>query len=188
MTAPAPALALAERHRTFADSLGVLLTVPIDTPDRAAWAVEEARKLKSTLAAMTADKEAITRPLHAAWKAALAHFGPPIAAVEGVIRGLRDRAYVYQEAEQAQQQRALQAAAAASSAVEIAKAVALTAAPPAGLGSTTKWRAEVVNPALLPDEFWIVDQARLDGLAVELHEKLDIPGVRAVGDKKAVLR
>jgi hypothetical protein len=188
MTAPAPALALAERHRTFADSLGVLLTVPIDTPDRAAWAVEEARKLKSTLAAMTADKEAITRPLHAAWKAALAHFGPPIAAVEGVIRGLAGNAAAYQGRARESQRLALEAAAASSSPTEIAKAVAITATPPAGLHEMTVWDCEITDAGQVPREFLIVDTAALRAKAKTEKESFNVPGCKAVGRKVPVLR
>jgi hypothetical protein len=178
----------AERHQAFADSLAVLTTVPIDSPERATWAVEEARKLRAKLREMVADKESMTKPLHEAWKAALGFFGPPIKAVENVIDALKRNAAAFHRAQIETQQKALAAAAVSSSPTEIAAAVAITTTKPAGLHEMTVWEVEIVNPAEIPAEFWIVDVARLQARAKSEKEAFNVPGCRAIARKVPVLR
>jgi hypothetical protein len=178
----------AERHQAFADSLAVLTTVPIDSPERAEWAVAEARKLKAQLAGMVEDKEAITKPLHASWKNALGYFGPPIKAVENVIDALKRNAAAFHRTQVEAQHKALAEAAASSSPTQIAAAVAITTAKPAGLHEMTVWELEVVNPAEIPAEFWIVDVARLQARVKAEKEAFNVPGCRAIARKVPVLR
>ena len=49
---------------------------------------------------------------------------------------------------------------------------------PTGQISKTLWRAEVVDKALVPEEYKIVNQSALDSLAVALKDKAKVPGVR----------
>lgn len=178
----------AERHQAFADSLAVLTTVPIDSPERAEWAIIEARKLKTQLAGMIEDKEAITKPLHTSWKAALGFFGPPIKAVEGVIDALKRNAAAFHRTQVAAQHKALTEAAASSSPTQIAAAVAITTSKPAGLHEMTIWELEILDAGAVPAEFWIIDTARLQARARAEKESFAVPGCRAIARKVPVLR
>jgi thioesterase domain-containing protein len=44
------------------------------------------------------------------------------------------------------------------------------------------WRARIINPDLIPKEYWIINESLLDKKAKELKDKFDIPGCESWDD------
>lgn len=47
-----------------------------------------------------------------------------------------------------------------------------------GLNTRKNWKAEVIDKDLVPDEYWVINQQALDGLARATKGTMTIPGVR----------
>jgi hypothetical protein len=58
----------------------------------------------------------------------------------------------------------------------------------AGASFTTRWKHEVVNVALIPREFLVVDDRALAAYATAMKEKAAVPGVRFFSEKSMGLR
>lgn len=52
----------------------------------------------------------------------------------------------------------------------------------------TTWRAEVVDESLIPREYLMVDEMKLNLIAVALKETFNIPGAKAVSVSTSVQR
>lgn len=47
-----------------------------------------------------------------------------------------------------------------------------------GISTRTDWKYEIVDPNLVPDEWWIIDEKALGAHARSMKEKANVPGVR----------
>ncbi len=75
----------------------------------------------------------------------------------------------------------LVAAAATQSTAEVQAAMAISVQAPPGMRLVPVWSAQVIDPRLVPAEFWVIDQAKLDKLASETKgQAVAPPGVQWV--------
>lgn len=184
-----PIKALAQQQAAYVDGNARLLDFRATDDAGAAWAVETAKFLRGVKAQMTEQKEAITKPLHAAHRAACALFKAPLGALDEQIRHLSDEAGAHVRRKQQAQQQALAAAAAASNPTEIAAAVAITTAPPQGLVTRTTYSARIVDEQAVPREWCCPDMVRLNAAAAAAGASWQPPaGVELVTQTTDIVR
>jgi hypothetical protein len=132
-------------------------------------------------------RDRVTKPLHEGWKKTCALFKPNLDAWDELIRALKKALGDY-DLREAERKRLAHEQARAVFAAPVPDIPAMTAAltvanaPEAqavGVSTTFVWRVKRIVPDLLPDEYWIPDEARLATVA-RVHTGDDppvIPGV-----------
>jgi len=191
----------------------------IDSPEMYEIAGEELRAIKAKYKTLEDRRKAITGPMDKAKKEVMDLFRKPLETLEKAEAALKGTMLTYsreqqriadekrREAEKAaeeERQRLAAEAAEAEKEGDIAGAIAIqtaatmvTASVPevqqqtklAGITTTTRWRAELVDKAefvrhaLETPEFWEcvqIDMKPLNQMATALKDKLNIPGVKAI--------
>jgi hypothetical protein len=152
-------------------------------------ACERAVHLVATVArlrrSIEADMRAYTDPLTATIKRIREQYAPALDLLAGAEKRVRDNVAAFRSQAAAVRHAAL---AAASSVEDVRAAAAVVAPLPEGAHERTYYAAEVVDPALVPDAYWILDTARLDREAREQKDAFAVPGVRLVVTKRLVTR
>lgn len=182
-------LALPPERKGFAEKLAVLAGTALETANT--WAiggVREAEQIGETLRqwgqivkGIEAEKDIDCKPLRAEAKRRGARWdaaAKPLKAAIDVGKRIMDAWRV------AEQERAIRALPAAPPDEQRAAVEVLTAKP---MRVVTYWRAEVVDERLVPREFWLVDQARLNALARSQKDAFAVPGVRAISEERSTL-
>jgi hypothetical protein len=157
----------------------------IASPAHAQWATNTAHMLREQLRLCEGERDAVAKPLRKLASDHADRWNPTIKRLDATIRKLKDRTIAYELAAQAEQAAAL---AEATSAEEVAAAVAVVAPPPEGLSKRVDWGWELVDYAAVPREYLVIDKFRIDKLAREQKDALDIPGIRPVAKTIGVLR
>ena len=129
-------------------------------------------------------RTSITKPMHAAKKAVDDLFRPPKEFLERLEQAMKTKIADYLALSEEANVLALQNVADAETVEEANNALATmnNIAPPKGVSVRYKWRAEVFNPDIVPDEFRMPDerkiQAAAEDTARQRGEPLPIAGVR----------
>ena len=182
-------LALPPERQGFAEKLAILAGKALETANT--WAiggVRDAEQIGETLRqwgqivkGIEAEKDLDCKPLRAEAKRRGARWdsaAKPLKAAIDVGKRIMDAWRV------ASQERALLALPAAPVEERRAAVEALVAKP---MRVVTYWHAEVVDEALVPREFWLIDQTKLDALARATKGPSTIPGVRFVSTERSTL-
>ncbi len=61
--------------------------------------------------------------------------------------------------------------------------VAAYVAPKTATVLQTRWKARVVNPAMVPDEYWVIDEQKIGAVARATKGALTIPGVEIFSER-----
>jgi hypothetical protein len=171
-------------------------------------ASEVLKSIKGLAKRLEEERKKITSPLDAAKKAVQSLFVPQQDKLDVAERTIKNAMIAFadeQECIRREEERKLQEKAekdrqaalkkadearakgneakAASLEEKAANVVAPVLAPraetPAGAAFVTRWTAEVLDFSLLPDEYKIVDQKKLDMVARALKESFNVPGATA---------
>lgn len=150
-----------------------LQTVPVSTRDEYAFAAELVRDVATTLAEIESERVKITKPQYDAWRATNDLFARVRKRYEEADAILRTKMEAYLAAEAAREVALLQEVAAGN----VTALAALGDAAPVADGVSTRTRLgwEVVDEAIIPDEYWVLDKKAI-GAAVKAGKK--IPGVK----------
>lgn len=152
--------------------------------DDGSEAMRYAEQLKAQGKAFDAEREvfdAVIRPLRQAslrWK-------PPADKIEAARRLMVNKATARQQYLREEQTRQLTAA---TTATEVQAAVSVLVARPTGLSERESWTFEIVNIDEVPDEYFVLDEARLGREARASKGALKVPGVRPVRNVIGVQR
>jgi len=187
-------------------------TVTIKNQSDYTLAGEVLKGIKGLAKRLEGERKKITSPLDAAKKAVQALFVPQQDKLDAAERAIKNAMITFadeqerirraeeaklQEKAEKERQAALKKAEEARAKGNDAKAatleekaasvVAPVLAPrtetPAGASFVTRWSAEVLDFALLPDEYKIVDQEKLDAVARALKDGFNVPGAVAKATK-----
>lgn len=187
------------------------------TADQYEAATDTLKTVKSRWAAIEAERVKIKKPIDDAAKAVQNLFRVPLetlASAEQVIKGklalyLKAQEQAAREAqakldEAARKQReALEVRAAkAEESGKVEKAEALqqqaaavvapivTVAAPKVTGLATKkvWKYRIVNPTLVPDEYWVIDESKLSKVTQALKADTNIPGIEVYEENQLSVR
>lgn len=150
----------------------------------------------------------VVKRAHEAWKATVAlrdSFDKPLEncekSVKEKVRAFLDHqeqlrreeeqrrnAEAQKEAEEKAEQEAMlleaigeeEAAAVVLATPVIAAPVIIAEVPkPEHVTRVQNWKGKIVNPALIPDEYWILDTAKINAVCRAMKEATNIPGVEA---------
>lgn len=164
----APAMAL-EAEQLAVDSRGVLSLLDYDSVEGRDEAGELLGEVKAKRKAVKLEREKITKPLHAAWKAAIAFFDKP----DGLLEDIEDTIKVGIAAGLRRAEEAASLALAAAHEAGDAEAMAdVELVAPAGISVRAIPRVHYTDASLVPREFCepshsLVLDALQRGLAVE---------------------
>lgn len=147
-------------------------------------AVKFCEVLASEIKGFQAGKAEVVDPVYRAYKRGLDWFQARIKPREAAKQHLRAQIEAYRASKRATVRVALHAA---TSHAEVREAVEAVVTTPEGLSERDDWRFVVTDPAALPREFLVPDQAKLDA-AAKLHKgQTQIPGGMAVCRKVPVI-
>lgn len=170
---------------TVAAEIAELEHWTIESDDDNEFAAEMLRDVKARHKALEAKRKTITKPLAQAKKAVDDLFRKPRTLLESAEYILKGKIAGYLETQAKANDAAVEAVANAESAEDATAALAnLKPEPtaPAGVNVRHKWRAIVFSPGIVPDEFRMPDedkiQAYTDNAVRERGEPMPIPGVR----------
>lgn len=176
---------LAASHR---DSLAALLEFRVTDAASAQFASDAAHQLRGSMKAFAAERDKAIGPLEGVVKTVRGWFAPHLKLGDEILAHLRDQLGAFQTRMEAEQRAALLQAAERSSPEEVKAAVAIVSPAPAGVQHRTTWSYEIVDRALIPAEYWVLDTKRLEAEARARKGELSIPGVKPVANRTAVLR
>jgi hypothetical protein len=185
-----------------------IFDIEIETDQEAAEVGEFLKNIKRVYKEIDAARENITKPIHALHQQANKLFTPALRSLTEkevrlkamlgryMHRKQEEQRKLLQEAAQAAQAVAAQArtlgqarqAVAASANVQVAlqRAQAVAPAKVEGVSVGEVWRAEVLDAALVPVDYWTLDQRKLDA-AVKAGVR-SIPGVRIFSEAAVRVR
>lgn len=155
----------------------------------AQWLVDEGHRLRSMKDALQAEVDRVAKPARKIANDHAARYRPAIKAIEGALAYCRSEPLAYQQRARAEQAKALESAAATGAGPEeIQRAAAVCTPVPEGLTERESWEIEIVDRAAIPDNYFVLDEARLLREARALKERFAVPGVRARRVTTGVLR
>lgn len=186
----------------------VAADVIVDSAESMAGAAEHLQAIKGAAKRLVEKRKAITDPLDASKKAAMALFAPAVMALEDAERRVKRAIGTYHEQEAAARRRAQaqadelarkererlqrqaeKAAEAgrtekaerleAQAAVTTAAVVRTEAPKVAGTGIRKTWTFEITNPAAVPREYCMPDESKIRKIVSALQGDTNIAGVRA---------
>ena len=150
-----------------------LVGFAIDNQDSLDIAGELLQKIKGQIKALEVKRLSITKPLLEAKRAMDALFKPAKDAASRVEKLLKASMSKYVDAQTTARTAALQAGN-HTEALAVAQPTM-----PAGVSTRTLWRFEIVDPALVPRDYLVVDSARVQAHVNEHKSASAIPGIRA---------
>jgi hypothetical protein len=152
-----------------------LRALPVTTREQYAFAAEVVRDVATTLAEVEAERVKITKPQYEAWRATNDLFSRVRKRYEEGDAILREKMETYLAEEKARERLLLQEV--ASGNVE-ALAVMGEASPTVdGISERKKVSFEVVDEALVPDEYWVLDEK---AIRAAVKSGVKIPGVKTI--------
>jgi hypothetical protein len=189
----------------------------ISSPEGYEFAAGKLQEVKGRIKALEALRKSMTRPLDEAKSKIMDLFRAPAERLEQAEAGLKRALVVFSDAQERKRreeqarleeaarkereklQRQAEAAAAKgreeraavleATAAAVVAPIAQTVAPKvAGVSFRSIWRAEVVDASLVPREYLMVDQAKLDKVAAALKGDTVIAGVKVREDRIASSR
>lgn len=170
---------------TVAAEIAELEHWTIESDEDNEFAADMLRDVKARHKALEAERKKITAPLNTATKAVNDLFRKPRNLLESAEHMLKGKIAGYLEAQAKANDAAVEAAATAESAEEATAALANLqpeTKAPAGVSVRYKWRAIVFSPGIVPDQFRMPDEAKIqaftDEAVRERGEPVPIPGVR----------
>jgi hypothetical protein len=190
---PQAAAVAHEEHHKAAAALAMIEGFVIVTPTDIDAATPLLQHIKGNLNRVIDRKEEITKPLNAALKAVRDLFRPSENALKECERilklkiatannNIREANRIAQLATQAAlQQGDVLAAAQHSGAIQSTEA-------PQGLQLRAVFRCRVVNPAMLPREFLMPDEAKIREHVARYGKQHPIPGVEVSEDTQVIAR
>lgn len=187
-------------------------TFTVTTPEAYEFAGTKLTEIKARRKALDELRKTITEPLDKAKKAVMDFFRGPgdrLDQAEAAIKRSmlqfqaeaerkrrEEQARLEEQARKEREKLERQAAAAAAKgreekAAELEARAATVVAPiaqtaarkVAGVGFRTVWKFEVVDPAAVPREYLVVDEAKIRKVVGALKEGTSIPGVRVWSEK-----
>lgn len=166
-------------HRAYADQVADWVDrLTVTTPDAAQSAGLLRQQIQDTIKDLTAKRREITDPINAGVKAITSLFKEPIEALEQARDGLDARLVEWRQIEAQSRELAAQTveilAADGAALVELQPHIAAAIAPTEkldGVSYRTKRRARVIDAALVPEQFKIVDLRAIEAAGG------DIPGI-----------
>jgi hypothetical protein len=191
-TEPKTAALVAYAHMNITPVANTWFTVSkILSPDMFQECAIALQSLKAAFKVAEADYEEIAAPLKEATDKLKAKWNPikdAYKSTEGLLKNLMT------DFRAAERQKEIEAAEKAAKKVE-KKAPQMAAdirefalvkpvAPPvAGIKYRTVWKAEVMEPELVPDEYWVIDEKKVAAMARVLKDTACIPGVRVYSEE-----
>jgi hypothetical protein len=169
-----------EEFEAVADTAAQLVvTSEAEYADYGKFLIEVKQRAKD----LKAERDKVLKPLKSAVKELEAWFRPALTALDRAEMGFK-KAMLTFRAEQEEKQRALVAAAqhqAKTGNHTAAKALVgqmnVNGPAAAGVSSRKTWKARVIDEALVPREYLVVNQAKLDQFAKLTKGAGDVPGV-----------
>lgn len=157
------------------ETLERLQALAVSTREQYAFAAEVVRDVATTLAEIEAERTKITKPQYDAWRATNDLFARVRKRYEEADGILRTKMEAFLSAENARENAVLAEVAAGN----VTALAALGEAAPVVDGISTRSRTtyEVVDEAIIPDEYWVLDTKAI-GAAVKAGKK--IPGVKTI--------
>jgi hypothetical protein len=155
-------------HATMAAQLAAVQIVDQQSLDMAG---ELLQQVKGAQKKLETQRKSITKPMLDAKKAVDALFKPAAAAIEHAELILKDAIARYLDTVKAQQ-----LAAHASDDPTALAAPAPTL--PGSVSTRTIWKWEIVDPAQVPAEYWVIDASKVQGHVNAFKAQSQIPGIR----------
>ncbi len=112
-------------------------------------------------------------------------FMPQIKVRQRLKQHLKTAVGGYQQEQAEAAARALREA---TSQAEVARTVAAIAPPPTGMSEREDWDFEIIDLALVPREYLVLDTAKVRSEVRASKDKTTIPGIRAVRRTTMVMR
>jgi hypothetical protein len=163
---------------------GALKELPCEpTEEHMAWWKEKLSQVQDVVVALEAERQVLVRPLIDDKARLDKIFKEAAAAPERMKTLIKGKLAAAAEAALALQQAAHETARLAAQAGDHeAVALALESAPE--VGGSFVWEIESVDVKVLPEEYWVVDYAKLEALAAESRKSEKPPAVPGVTFKR----
>jgi hypothetical protein len=130
-------------------------------------------------------RDEFVKPLNQIIKETRAEFAPALKMLDDTERHIKSELKRYKEEAERKHVEMLTDA---QTPEEVAAAVDVLADKHAGISERVVWRWEVTDESKIPDEYWVLDEARLNREVRAKKGDLGVPGVQPVQDKTLVVR
>lgn len=177
---------VAQGHAT--DLLKYITTVKVTTAEQEQWASGVGRQLAEQRKGLEAERDAVAKPIYAAYKRVRSWFKPPIETLDTAIAHLKTEIGAYRRSVEEQARAQL---AEATTPAEVEQATAAVVAPkPSTHTEVRHYAAKIVDVSKIPASYWthpdVIEalQRVLDREARERKETFDVPGCELVVDKR----
>jgi hypothetical protein len=178
--------ALATQAVTAAEALSTtMLSVEVDSAAKLEWAVAVGHQVREYKRSLEKERDDIAKPLRALATQHTKRWKPAIDMLQSIETHLKRQIVTFQTAERARQTAAL---AQAATPAEVVQAVEALAPTPRGVQERESWSYEIVDVALVPREYFVLDTARLEREAREQKAAFAVPGTKPVRKVTAVFR
>jgi len=196
------ALAASRKAQSEADQVEAWIeSQPVETPEQVAWAAKAGKFVADQAKQLDAWRKRAKAPWLAASKAIDSEFMPAIKKLRAVKQALAGRIKAIEQAKAEAQAKALMESA-PQTPEQIERAVNVLTPPPENTQMRERWTWKVTDggdpPATLdeakrrglqiPDDYWILDTARLDRESRGLKSSLSVPGIEPELDHTVVFR